>query len=55
MPCPPIPDERLSRKADGRESRLCFTGHVLMETKAGLPQMLPSRVPTRTAEREGLC
>src|SRR5438128_9842646 len=30
------PDARLYRKADGRESRLCFMGHVLMENRHGL-------------------
>src|SRR5260370_4659636 len=30
------PDARLYRKADGRESRLCFMGHVLMENRNGL-------------------
>lgn len=28
------PDARLYHKADGRESRLCFIGHVLMENHA---------------------
>src|SRR6202167_2518683 len=30
------PDARLYRKAAGRESRLCFMGHVLMENRNGL-------------------
>src|SRR6188472_617152 len=30
------PYARLYRKADGRESRLCFMGHVLMENRHGL-------------------
>jgi len=30
------PDARLYRKAEGRESRLCFMGHVLMENRNGL-------------------
>ena len=30
------PDARLYRKADGRESRLCFMGHVLMENRNAL-------------------
>jgi hypothetical protein len=33
------PDARLYRKADGRESRLCFMGHVLMETATALRSM----------------
>ncbi len=30
------PDARLYRKGNGRESRLCFMGHVLMENRNGL-------------------
>ena len=30
------PDARLYRKADGRESRLCFIGHALMENRNAL-------------------
>jgi hypothetical protein len=33
------PDARLYRKADGRESRLCFMGRVLMENQTGLLSM----------------
>ena len=30
------PDSRLYRKAAGREARLCYTGHVVMENRHGL-------------------
>ena len=30
------PDARLFRKGDGKEARLCFMGHVLMENRHGL-------------------
>ncbi len=59
------PDARLYRKADGRESRLCFMGHVLMEFEAHSaigPRNVPNRNglaidatlthATGTAERE---
>jgi transposase-like protein DUF772/DDE family transposase len=46
------PDARLYRKADGRESRLCFMGHVLMENRNGLAVGAPLTRATGTAERE---
>jgi transposase len=46
------PDARLYRKADGRESRLCFIGHVLMENRNGLAVDAALTCATGTAERE---
>src|SRR3954469_22543306 len=46
------PDARLYRKADGRESRLCFMGHVLMENRNGLAVGATLTRATGTAERE---
>jgi transposase len=46
------PDARLYRKADGRESRLCFMGHVLMENRNGLAIEATLTRATGTAERE---
>jgi transposase len=46
------PDARLYRKADGRESRLCFMGHVLMENRNGLAVDAMLTHANGTAERE---
>jgi transposase len=46
------PDARLYRKAAGRESRLCFMGHVLMENRSGLAVDAVLTHATGTAERE---
>jgi transposase len=46
------PDARLYRKADGRESRLCFMGHVLMENRNGLAVDATLTHATGIAERE---
>ena len=46
------PDAKLYRKADGRESRLCFMGHVLMENRNGLAIDAALTEATGTAERE---
>ena len=46
------PDAKLYRKADGRESRLCFIGHVLMENRNGLAVDAALTQATGTAERE---
>ena len=46
------PDARLYRKADGRESRLCFMGHVLMENRNGLAVDAALTRATGTAERD---
>jgi transposase len=46
------PESRLYRKGKGKESKLCFMGHTLMENRNGL--VLDARVTpaTGTAERE---
>jgi hypothetical protein len=46
------PESRLYRKADGREAKLCFMGHALMENRHGLA--VAGRVTTAdgTAERD---
>ena len=46
------PDARLYRKADGRESRLCFMGHIVMENRNGLAVDASLGLATGTAERE---
>jgi len=46
------PDARLYRKAAGRESRLCFMGHALMENRHGLVVDATLTHATGTAERE---
>src|SRR5262245_43235703 len=46
------PDARLDRKAYGRDSRLCFMGHVLMENRDGLAVDAALTCATGTAERE---
>ena len=46
------PDARLYRKADGRESRLCYMGHALMENRNGLAVDACLTLATGTAERE---
>ena len=46
------PDARLYRKADGRESRLCFMGHAVMENRNGLAVDASLGLATGTAERE---
>lgn len=46
------PDARLFRKGDGRESRLCFIGHALMENRNGLAVQADVSHATGTAERD---
>ena len=46
------PDARLYRKADGRESRLCFMGHAMMENRNGLVVDATLTHATGMAERE---
>ena len=48
----PIPDARLYRKGDGRESRLCYMGHAVMENRNGLAICGEVTHATGTAERE---
>lgn len=46
------PDARLYRKGNGRESRLCFMGHVLMENRHGIAIDAALTHATGTTERE---
>lgn len=46
------PDARLFRKGAGRESRLCFIGHTLMENRNGLAVDADVSHATGTAERD---
>lgn len=46
------PDARLYRKAQGRESKLAFMGHVVMENRNGLAVDASLSLATGTAERE---
>ena len=46
------PDARLYRKGNGRESKLCFMGHALMENRNGLAVGGGVSLATGTAERE---
>jgi transposase len=46
------PDARLYKKAAGREAKLCFLGHVLMENRNGLVIDATVTPATGTAERE---
>ena len=47
------PDSRLYRKADGRESKLCFMGHALMENRNGLAVDCETTHATGKAEQIG--
>jgi transposase len=46
------PDARLYRKGDGRESRLCYMGHAVMENRNGLAICGEVTHATGTAERD---
>jgi hypothetical protein len=46
------PDARLARKGPGREAKLCYQGHVLMENRHGLVVAACATLATGTAERE---
>ena len=46
------PDARLYRKGNGRESRLCYMGHALMENRNGLVVAGALSRASGTAERE---
>jgi transposase len=46
------PECRLYKKADGREAKLCYMGHVLMENRHGLAVAGTVTRATGTAERE---
>ena len=46
------PDARLHRKGNGKESRLCYMGHALMENRHGLVVGGALTLASGTAERE---
>jgi hypothetical protein len=46
------PEARLARKGVGKEAKLCFSGHVLMENRHGLCVDLQIAPATGTAERD---
>lgn len=46
------PDARLARKGKGKEAKLCFMGHVLMENRNGLVVNTSLTLATGTAERD---
>lgn len=46
------PDARLARKGRGKEAKLSYTGHVLMENRNGLAVSVAVLPATGTAERE---
>jgi transposase len=46
------PEARLARKGAGKEAKLCFAGHVLMENRTGLLVDVTVTRATGTAERD---
>ena len=46
------PEAKLYRKGDGKEAKLCFMGHALMENRNGLVVEATLTQATGTAERE---
>jgi len=46
------PEARLARKGEGKETRLCYAGHVLMENRHGLVVDVALTQATGRAERE---
>jgi transposase len=46
------PEARLARKGNGKEAKLCFSGHVLMENRNGLIVDVEVATATGFAERE---
>src|SRR5213594_5234377 len=46
------PDARLYRKGKGKEAKLCYAGHVVMENRNGLAVDGQSTKATGTAERD---
>src|SRR5262245_20691549 len=46
------PDARLFRKGNGKESKLCYMGHLLMENRNGLAVRSAVSLATGTAERD---
>jgi transposase len=49
---PTDPDALMARKGKGKETRLCFAGHVLMENRHGLALDVELTTATGTSERE---
>jgi len=49
---PTDPEARLARKGDGKEAKLCYAGHVLMENRNGLVVNTRLTVASGTCERE---
>ena len=49
------PEARLMRKGMGKEAKLCFSGHVLMENRNGMCVDLSIAHATGTAEKRSLC
>ena len=46
------PEALLARKGDGKEAKLCFSGHVMMENRNGLCVDISVAQATGTAERD---
>ena len=46
------PEARLAKKGAGKEARLCFAGHLLMENRSGLVVDVKLTTATGTAERD---
>ena len=46
------PDARLAKKAQGREAKLCYQGHLLMENRHGLAVATETTCATGTGERD---
>lgn len=46
------PDARVYRKGPGREAKLCYMGHVLMENRNGLVMQARATIATGTAEAD---
>jgi len=46
------PETMLAKKGEGKEAKLCFMGHILMENRNGLVVNVSMTIATGTAERE---
>ena len=46
------PDARLARKGQGKEAKLSYAGHVLLDNRHGLVANVCTTLATGTAERE---
>ena len=46
------PDARLARRGPGKEARLCYAGHVLMDNRQGLVVDVKITEATGTSERD---